>query len=214
MSTTTAAWERIPMSWDEYEALGDTVRGEYVDGELIVAPFPNLRHQTIARRLANAIESALPSGVSVAESWGWKPGDDEFGPDVIVFDDTSENIRLTGTPHLAVPHLAVEVLSTDPARDMIRKAAKYAASGLQHYWVIDPDGGDHRPPPSRPAAKPPPPNVGYADGGGNDPDGLEIIEYRLDGSAYIEVARHAGPDPVTLDIGVCQITLVPGHLAD
>ncbi len=34
----------------------------------------------------------------------------------------------------------VEILSSDPARDIIRKAAKYAAAGVSRYWIIDPDG--------------------------------------------------------------------------
>ncbi len=44
--------------------------------------------------------------------WAWKVGRDEFVPDVIVFDASSEdNIRYTGTPYLLV-----EILSQGEAR--------------------------------------------------------------------------------------------------
>ncbi|HEX2404623.1 MAG TPA: Uma2 family endonuclease [Acidimicrobiia bacterium] len=130
---TLRGGDRMAMSWGEYEALSD-VRGEYIDGELVMSPFPTGLHQDVCRRLANLIEAVLPAGVRVRESWGWKPRADEFGPDVIVFDETEENVRFTG-----VPYLVVEVLSTDPWRDVVRKLRKYAEVGLPRYWIIDPE---------------------------------------------------------------------------
>lgn len=128
------AGDRVAMDWDTYESLGPEVRGEYVEGALILSPSPTQRHQRIIRNLVMAIAEVVPAGIDVLSEWAWKPAEDEFVPDVVVFDQTDEEPRLTG-----VPYLAVEVLSSDPARDSIRKFHKYAAAGLQHYWIIDPD---------------------------------------------------------------------------
>jgi Uma2 family endonuclease len=128
MSTATT------MTWEEYQQLPEGVSIEYVDGQALVNPPPTRRHQRAARRIANLIEAVDPAAVSVDTEWGWKPGDDEFVPDVLVTGPTHEEVHYTGTPLLVV-----EVLSSNRAHDLRTKRSKYAAAGLPRYWTIDPE---------------------------------------------------------------------------
>jgi len=176
---TTDQMDRTPMARADYETLDDTVRGEYIDGELVMSPCPTRLHQNASSRLWAMLDAAAPRGIQVTQAWSWRVGPDEFIPDVMVFDETVESKRLTATPHLAV-----EVLSTDRAADLIRKFSKYAAAGLGRYWIVDMD----------------------------EDAGVEIVTYELRDGVYIETGRHTGDADATLDAGPMSIMIRPDSL--
>lgn len=121
-----------PMPWEEYEARDEDVRAQYIDGRLLVTARPVREHQRAAFRLAVVLDGVLPEGWEVTPEWAWKPGADEFGPDLLVHPTTQESARFTGRPALVV-----EVLSGNRRNDLVRKWHLYAEAGLPHYWLLD-----------------------------------------------------------------------------
>jgi Uma2 family endonuclease len=124
---------RVPMTWEEYEALEPDARHEYVEGCLVVNPRPTGEHQIALRRLSRLLEDAVATGYEVYGEWSWKPGKDEWAPDIMVCP-REKTVRFTG-----IPELIVEILSSNRALDLVMKPHKYAQAGLPRYWVFDPE---------------------------------------------------------------------------
>lgn len=131
-----------PMSLHAFFALPDDGRRhELIDGIHYVSPSPALRHQWICGRVSRVLEDYF-AGPRRARVFG-SPVDVELStrdvmvPDVIVVPwETDLAAQRVEQP----PKLVVEVLSPSSRnRDRQLKFERYAAFGVPHYWIIDPD---------------------------------------------------------------------------
>ena len=138
---TAAASAR--MSVDDWALLTEDVEGELVDGGLQEAEVPSLVHECVVRclllLLAPYFESlggqVFGSGVKlgIRANRGRMADLVCFGP-----GKRPEPRGAVSVP----PDIVVEVISPtaeDERRDRIEKPDDYAAFGVRHYWLVDPD---------------------------------------------------------------------------
>ncbi len=137
-----------PPTYADLEALPDDVKGEIVDGELLVQPRARSRHQRIASRLAGRLVPAFDFDDDDGGSGGWviliEPGIElprspEVAPDLAAwraerFVEPPANRSITTTPDWIC-----EILSPTNRRiDLQKKMPFYARVGVEWAWLVDP----------------------------------------------------------------------------
>ncbi|MBI4264130.1 MAG: Uma2 family endonuclease [Acidobacteria bacterium] len=118
----------------------DGRRYELLDGALMVSPSPQPLHQRVSKRLQRQLEAYFESE-GLGEVFN-APVDvilafhDVVVPDLVV---VATPAQVTDRAIEGAPALIVEVLSpSTQSRDRNLKAERYAALGVQHYWIVDP----------------------------------------------------------------------------
>lgn len=132
------------LSYEEFlEWLPDDFLAEWVDGEVIPLPMPNIEHQTISAFLLKSIgtfaeikDLGLVLAAPVQMKVGMGLGGRE--PDVLfVRKDRLDCVRKVFIDGPA--DLVVEIISPGhAARDRRDKFHEYALGGVEEYWIIDP----------------------------------------------------------------------------
>ncbi|HEV2121902.1 MAG TPA: Uma2 family endonuclease [Chloroflexota bacterium] len=127
---------------DIWDVPDDGKRYEVIEGELVITTAPDLDHQrpvgglhgyiwTYVRRQRTGEVFVSPVGLILDEENG-------IQPDLVYVSNERRGI-LTRRGIRGVPDLVVEVLSpSTEARDRGVKLRRYAAAGVQHYWIVDP----------------------------------------------------------------------------
>ncbi|MEO8451994.1 MAG: Uma2 family endonuclease [Gemmatimonadota bacterium] len=130
--------------WSREEVLAlpeDGNRYELIDGELLVSPSPRGRHQIAVWELARLVDDYVRR-YRVGRT-GMAPADLDLGsrqvsqPDLFV-SRAIDGRRPVEWDEYGIPILIAEVLSPSTERyDRIVKRARYQASGVAVYWIVD-----------------------------------------------------------------------------
>jgi Uma2 family endonuclease len=139
---------RSLVSEEEYLALPESNQPmELIDGEVMLSPSPELRHQRIVTRMVVSLErwvEAERAEVTVTQS----PLDVRLGPGRIVQPDVMVFMPPlpvgTPIPIDQIPTICIEVLSRNTTYDRVTKRYLYAEAGVREYWVVDPVGAVER----------------------------------------------------------------------
>lgn len=135
----------VRLTYDDFVQFPeDGERHELIDGEHVVTPSPNMKHQAVLRNLAGLVWSFLRTH-KVGQVF-FAPFDVVFSdvdvvePDLLFVSKERQSQILTAANVQGAPDLVVEVGSPSTRRrDEIVKRRLYERFGVAEYWVVDPE---------------------------------------------------------------------------
>jgi len=143
MSNIAMKQAKVRYTYNDYLLLPEDKRYEILDGELLMVPAPNVRHQRVSKRLAVALISHTE-----ARDLGeilYAPCDLLLSEENVVQPDIlfvrKERLGIIGAANVtSAPDLVIEILSPgNRSRDLELKRKTYARFGIQEYWIVDPE---------------------------------------------------------------------------
>ena len=133
----------VKFTYEDYRATPDDQRYELLDGDLVMVPAPNLKHQEVQGRLHyKLVEFILdrelgklllaPCDVVLSDS-------DVVQPDLLFVSRDREHLLSNGNNVQGAPDLVIEILSPSTAdKDQGVKRELYGRYGVAEYWLVDP----------------------------------------------------------------------------
>ena len=139
MATTT---QGAKQTYKDYCATPDDERYELLNGDLMMVPAPNIKHQWVLTRpvieLGRFTQEHGLGKVYVAPCDVFLSDTNVVQPDLLFISRAREHM-LTDKNVRGAPDLVIEILSPSTAdRDLGYKHELYGRHGVLEYWVVDP----------------------------------------------------------------------------
>jgi len=135
---------KIKFTYKDYKNLpeSETKRYELIEGELIMVPSPNFKHQCISRNIEFILQEFIKKknlGTIIYAPLDVHLGDNVIQPDIL-FISKERSYVITEEEIRGAPDLVIEILSPATAqKDRTYKRTLYAQYGVQEYWIVDPE---------------------------------------------------------------------------
>ena len=133
----------VKFTYDDYLTTPEDERYELLDGDLMMVPAPNLKHQRVQFRLGQKLGQFIldhklgeffyaPCDVYLSDT-------NVVQPDLLFVSREREHLLSDGQKVRGAPDLVVEILS--PSSEDTDRGAKYelyGRHGVTEYWLVDP----------------------------------------------------------------------------
>ncbi|GIX42102.1 MAG: hypothetical protein KatS3mg129_1835 [Leptospiraceae bacterium] len=137
---------RLKERWryEDYIKLEDDKRYELIEGELLMSPAPNTKHQRIIFNLLYILAEGLKSKKINGQVYT-APIDVVFREDIVlqpdivyITEERKDIIKERGI--FGIPDLVIEVISPgSEKRDIVDKKRIYEESKVKEYWIVFPN---------------------------------------------------------------------------
>ena len=119
----------------------ETLAPEISDYELERGkPMPSLKHALIQRNLLLQLSTGLGAEYLALPELSLMLNGQKVVPDVSVFPRAALDLTVEQITVATAPRTAIEILSpTQVIAELLEKAARYFAAGVQSYWLVVPE---------------------------------------------------------------------------
>ncbi len=131
------------LSANYYRLLPEGASYQLIEGELIMTPAPNPRHQIISASLFKEISGFVDKkrlGITLYSSVDvYLDRENAYQPDIVFISEGRRDIVQEDGIY-GPPDLVIEILLPSTAHyDLREKFRVYERSGVKEYWIVDPD---------------------------------------------------------------------------